>query len=195
MSGDKRLQEGITADMLNENLPLLGLMPDIVLRLGTATVAGLALGLDRELRGSAAGLRTHGLIALSAAVLTISSLLLFYQLRQPGAQPDPLRVIEGLATALGIIAAGLIFVQSGTVQNLTSAAHIWLTTTIGIACGAGQYALVAVGIVLGLVMLSLLRLAEKYLLETKPPEDKPVEQGRNDPDKSTGPNSPAGHSP
>lgn len=181
--------------MLNESLPLMGLMPEIFIRLGSATIAGLALGLDRELRGNAAGLRTHGLIALSSAVLTICSLLLFYQLRQPGAQPDPLRVIEGLATALGIIAAGLIFVRAGTVQNLTSAAHIWLTTTIGIACGAGQYALVLVGIMLGIAMLSLLRVVEKHLLETKPDKDDEKAQGRNEPDKSTAPDSPAGHSP
>lgn len=148
--------------MLNPPLPWTE-MPELMLRVGSAAVIGLMLGLDREMKGNAAGLRTHGLIALSASVLTVSSMLLFYELRTERAQPDPLRVVEGLATAFGLIAAGLVFVRNGAVKNLTSAAHIWLTITIGIACGAGQYPLVAIATVLGLTMLVVLRFVEPWL--------------------------------
>ncbi len=153
--------------MLNPTLPWLELLPEMLLRLGSATVIGLLLGLDRELKGSEAGLRTHGLIALSSSLLTVSSLLLFYELRSERAQPDPLRVVEGLATAFGLIAAGLVFVRDGQVRNLTTAAHVWLTITIGIACGAGQYSLVTIAALLGLLMLTGLRFVERRWLENK----------------------------
>src|SRR3546814_11545798 len=98
----------------------------ILLRLGVATLVGLALGLDRELKGYDAGLRTHGLVALSASLMTVVAIALYYQLGGPQSRIDPLRVIEGMAAAIGIIAAGLIIVRRGEVRNLTTAAHIWL---------------------------------------------------------------------
>lgn len=136
---------------------------EMALRLGLATFVGTLLGLDREVRGHAAGLRTHGVISLSSAVITLSALILFEQLRGENAQPDPLRVIQGLAQAIGFIAAGLIFVKGGDVKNLTSAANIWLATAIGIACGAGQYGLVALAASFGLLLLIGLRVIERWL--------------------------------
>jgi len=142
-----------------------GLELEIALRLGVATLTGMALGLDREVRGYDAGLRTHGLVALSSAVMTVSALLLYYQLGGVNSRLDPLRVVEGMAAAMGIIAAGLIIVRGDNVQNLTSAAHIWLTATLGIACGAGQYPVVAIGGGIALVLLVLVGIAERYLPE------------------------------
>lgn len=128
---------------------------DMALRLGIATLLGLALGFDREWHGHDAGLRTHALVALSSAMLTVSALLLFADLRAAGVQPDPLRVMQGIAQAVGFIAAGLIFVRSGGVRNLTTAANLWMAAAIGIVAGAGQYALVAVGTVLAFIVLTL----------------------------------------
>jgi len=128
---------------------------DMALRLGIATLLGLALGFDREWHGHDAGLRTHALVALSSAMLTVSALLLFADLRAAGVQPDPLRVMQGIAQAVGFIAAGLIFVRSGGVRNLTTAANLWMAAAIGIVAGAGQYALVAVGTVLEFIVLTL----------------------------------------
>ena len=137
---------------------------DIAMRLGQATVIGLALGLDRELRGGAAGIRTHALVSMSSAVITVSALLLFEELKGiPGADVDPLRVVQGLAQAIGFVAAGSIFVAGGNVRNLTSAANIWLAAALGIACGAGQFSLVFIGASLGLVILTLVRIAERRL--------------------------------
>lgn len=136
---------------------------EMALRLALATSVGAVLGLDREMRGHAAGLRTHGVVSLSSAVITISALLLFAQLRSDEAQPDPLRVVQGLAQAIGFIAAGLIFVKGGDVRNLTSAANIWLATAIGIACGAGQYGLVLLAAGFGLLLLIGLRVVERWL--------------------------------
>lgn len=140
---------------------------DILLRIGVATLVGLALGLERELRGNDAGLRTHGMIALSAAVMTVSVLLLYYQLGAAESSLDPLRVIEGMGAAIGIIAAGLIIVKGGEIRNLTSAAYIWLTAMLGIASGAGQYPLVVIGAGLAFVLIAVLRGVERFM----PPND------------------------
>jgi putative Mg2+ transporter-C (MgtC) family protein len=136
---------------------------ELLLRLGSAAFIGLLLGLDRELTGHEAGLRTHALVALSSAMIMVSSLMLTAQLSNPGFSPDPLRAIQGLSQAIGFIAAGVIFVRGSNVVNMTTAANIWVAAAIGIACGAGQYRLVLVGAGLGLVLLTLIRLVEPLL--------------------------------
>lgn len=135
---------------------------DTVLRLGLATLCGLLLGLDRELRGISAGIRTHALVALSSAVVTVSALELYADTRAHGGDSDPLRVIQGLAQAIGFIAAGAIFVAKGQVRNLTTAANVWLTTAVGIAAGAGQFMLVGVTVGFGVVVVTLVRVLEHY---------------------------------
>jgi putative Mg2+ transporter-C (MgtC) family protein len=136
---------------------------ELLLRLGLAALLGLLLGLDRELRGHDAGIRTHALVSLSSAMIMVSSLILYEQLRQEDFAPDPLRSIQGLAQAIGFIAAGMIFVRRGSVVNMTTAANIWIAAAIGIACGCGQYAVVAVGAGFALVLLVIVRTLERWL--------------------------------
>ena len=136
---------------------------ELVLRLGLASVLGLALGLDREMRGHEAGLRTHALVSLSSAMIMVSSLLLYQQLRTGQFAPDPLRSIQGLSQAIGFIAAGLIFVRRGAVRNMTTAANIWVAAAVGIACGCGQYGLVLVGAAFALLILTLLHVVKRFL--------------------------------
>ena len=131
---------------------------DLLSRMGAAAIFGLLLGLDRELRGHAAGLRTHGLICFSAAAMTVSIIALYQQMG--GARMDPLRVYEGVGAFIGIIGAGLIVFSKGQVHNLTTAAHLWLAAVIGIACGAAQWPLVAIASVISLLILTLVRLVE-----------------------------------
>jgi putative Mg2+ transporter-C (MgtC) family protein len=148
---------------LNDPLWWGSIDAQVLLRLGAATLVGLALGLDREMKGYDAGLRTHGLVALSASLMTVVAIALYHQLGGTESRLDPLRVIEGMAAAIGIIAAGLIIVKGGEVRNLTTAAHIWLTAAIGIASGAGYFALVLIAAGLALVLLVLLRVVERRL--------------------------------
>lgn len=138
---------------------------DIFLRLLTAAVAGAILGLDRELRGIAAGVRTHAMASLSSAVIMISSMLIFEQLRSSTGEAvtDPLRAIQGLAQAIGFIAAGAIIFAKGRVKNLTSAANIWLAAGLGIAAGVGQYALVGMALVFGVAIVTGVRLLERRI--------------------------------
>ena len=145
--------------LLNDPILVHWIDFDLLVRLGVAAILGLALGLDRELRGHAAGMRTHGLICFSAAAMTVSVISLYFQLE--GERMDPLRVYEATGAFIGIIGAGLIVFSKGEVKNLTTAAHLWLAAVIGIACGAGQWPLVAVGAAILIVMLTLLRLVER----------------------------------
>lgn len=126
---------------------------DIAARLTLATTAGLLLGIDREIRGKSAGLRTHALVALSSALITISALSFYLDAKDHGSQVDPLRVVQGLAQAIGFMVAGSIFVSRGNVRNLTSAANLWMAAAIGIAAGMAQYAIVGIGLGLGLIVL------------------------------------------
>lgn len=146
---------------------------ELLLRLGLAAFLGLLLGLDREIKGHDAGIRTHALVALSSAMIMISSLLLFDQLRAEGHSPDPLRAVQGLSQAIGFIAAGIIFVHGGAVKNMTTAANIWVAAAIGIACGAGQYALVLIGAALTVLLVSSVKLFERYLPSEKKDSDEP----------------------
>lgn len=137
---------------------------ELALRLGVAALVGLVLGLDREMRGVDAGIRTHSLVALSSAMIMASSLLLYAEMRTEGGDgPDPLRAVQGLAQSIGFIAAGLIFVRGGTVRNMTTAANIWIAAAVGIACGCGQYGLVLIGAGLALVLLTFVKLFERFL--------------------------------
>ena len=124
-----------------------------------AALLGLLLGLDREIRGIAAGMRTHGLICFSAAAMTVSIISLYLELG--GARMDPLRIYEATGSFIGIVGAGLIVFSKGQVKNLTTAAHLWLAAVIGVACGAGQWPLVLIGAVISVIMLTVLRIIER----------------------------------
>ncbi|GGE01367.1 hypothetical protein GCM10011515_21420 [Tsuneonella deserti] len=132
---------------------------DLVARLGIAALLGLLLGLDRELRGLAAGMRTHGLICFSSAAMTVSLISLFHQM--DGQRMDPLRIYEATGAFIGFIGAGLIVFSKGHVKNLTTAANLWLAGVIGIACGSAQWPLVAIASAISFVMLTVLRAAER----------------------------------
>lgn len=143
---------------LNEAISIHGLNTDMLSRLGIAAIVGLLLGLDREWRGHAAGMRTHGLICVSAAAMTMSVIALYLQL--DGARMDPLRLFEAAGAFIGIVGAGLIVFSRGQLHNLTTAAHLWLATVVGIACGAAQWPLVAMLTVISLIMITILRVVE-----------------------------------
>ena len=151
---------------LNPETPLHLIDGPVLIRLGAAAGLGLLLGLDRELRGHAAGLRTHGIICCAAALMTVSAIALHNQLRGQG-NIDPLRVFEAAAAFTGIIAAGLIVFSKGEIRNLTTAAHIWLAVVIGIACGAALWPLVVSATLVAIVMLTLLRIVEDRWLDQK----------------------------
>jgi len=136
---------------------------EIFIRLGLASAGGLILGFDRQIRGFAAGMRTHAMVSLSSAGITVSAFILYAAGRAEGDHIDPLRGVQGLAQAIGFIAAGAIFVQRGDVHNLTSAANVWLAAAVGIAAGAGQFVLGAMAVGFGVLIVTVIRFVERFL--------------------------------
>ncbi len=122
---------------------------EMVLRLVLATLLGAVIGVEREHKGKAAGLRTHTLISLGAAVFTVTSIFAFGS--------DPARVAANIVTGIGFIGAGSILSnrQEGIVTGLTTAASMWITAAIGLAAGAGLYLFATVGTLLALAVLML----------------------------------------
>lgn len=130
-------------------------------RLLAALVGGACIGLDRQWRNKPAGLRTHMLVALAAAVFCILAAELAAVAQEHGATPDPVRIIEAVTAGAAFLAAGTI-IHSGArrVHGITTGTSIWLSAAIGTACGAGLYPLALVAVVLALGILSLGALLE-----------------------------------
>jgi putative Mg2+ transporter-C (MgtC) family protein len=125
---------------------------DIVLRLGVATLAGGLIGLNRDLHGKPIGLRTLGLVGLATAVIVLFSDQSTGAARISDATS---RVVQGILTGIGFLGAGVIIhgQHHFRVRGLTSAACTWLTACIGIVCGAGQWRIVGVALVLTFLLL------------------------------------------
>ena len=147
--------------------------PNDVYSIVLAVVLGTAIGLERELRHKAAGLRTNVLICLGAAVFTIISR------RMAAGQQDSLtRIAAQIVTGVGFLGAGAIIVDRGGIHGLTTAATIWLVASIGMACGAGFYSLAGISTLIAIIILiglaQLVRPIERYGKKHEPesPADK-----------------------
>jgi putative Mg2+ transporter-C (MgtC) family protein len=123
---------------------------DVTLRMVFALAAGAAIGLNRWFYHKPAGLGTHALVALGAALAVIVTA------RVPGADAAASsRVIQGLVTGVGFVGAGVIMRENPgqPVHGLTTAASIWMSAILGIACGISDFAIGAIGLVLALIVL------------------------------------------
>jgi putative Mg2+ transporter-C (MgtC) family protein len=136
---------------------------DIALRLLMATLIGSGIGLDRELRGKAAGMRTHALVSLGAALIVVVTI----GLTPVGYEHiDAIsRAIQGIIAGVGFLGGGAILKTTGQaemVQGLTTAASIWLVACLGIACGAGQWVASLIGLTLALLILIVGTVVERF---------------------------------
>jgi putative Mg2+ transporter-C (MgtC) family protein len=125
----------------------------VCVRLLVAVALGGLLGYERETRGTSAGLRTHMLVALGAALFVLVPL-------QAGVSvQDMSRVLQGVISGIGFLGAGAIIKlsQDREIRGLTTAASIWLTAAIGIAAGMGREMTAVLSTVLALIILALLR--------------------------------------
>ncbi|PKV95459.1 MULTISPECIES: MgtC/SapB family protein [Amycolatopsis] len=111
-----------------------------------ALVLSTLIGLERELSMKSAGLRTHALVGVGSAVFMLVSKYGFDDfLANPHVSLDPSRVAAQVVSGVGFLGGGLIFIRSNAVQGLTTAATVWVTAAIGMACGAGLPVLAAAG--------------------------------------------------
>jgi putative Mg2+ transporter-C (MgtC) family protein len=112
--------------------------------LGTALLLSACIGVEREFRQKDAGLRTHTLVGLGAALFMLVSKYGFNDVAHPGLVVlDPSRVAAQIVSGIGFIGAGLIFVRRDSVRGLTTAASVWVTAAVGAAAGAGLLLLAA----------------------------------------------------
>jgi putative Mg2+ transporter-C (MgtC) family protein len=145
---------------LSAGLADLGQIERVLLRIITATLLGAVVGLERERAGKPAGLRTHILVCLGTAIIVLAC---------TGARMDLdglSRVIQGIVTGIGFIGAGSILKldEERDIQGLTTAAGIWMTAGIGIACGLGTLGLAVLSTVISLIVLWVLRMTEARAL-------------------------------
>jgi putative Mg2+ transporter-C (MgtC) family protein len=127
---------------------------DVVLRLAAATVVGGLVGLNRELRDKPAGLRTHALVSLGAALVTVSALEVATRAGDPRGEAFA-RVAQGVITGIGFLGGGVILRDAAQqrIRGLTTAATIWVVACLGIACGAGHWTAALTAIVLTFAVL------------------------------------------
>ncbi len=131
----------------------------VTLRLVVAALLGAAVGIQREHTHKPAGLRTHMLVSLGAALFVL------VPLESGMAMGDISRVIQGLATGIGFLGGGAILKLEGEQQihGLTTAAGIWLTAALGLAAGMGRLAVASIGVVLTLIILTAIAKIEQRL--------------------------------
>ncbi|RDD52376.1 MgtC/SapB family protein [Nanoarchaeota archaeon NZ13-N] len=131
----------------------MGTLENLLKLLLSAFLSSL-LGIEREYRHKPAGVRTHILVSVGATIFTILSSQAF-----PGA--DPARVASYIVAGIGFIGAGTIFKEEDKVVGLTTAASLWLTSSIGMAVGVGFYDLAVFGTIIGLLTLLLKPITDK----------------------------------
>jgi len=129
---------------------------DMLVRIAVAALFGAVVGLEREMMHKPAGLRTHMLVSLGAAVFTVVSLSF---------SDDPARVASGIVTGIGFLGAGSIIALRGHVQGITTAATLWVSAGIGLAAGMGEYLLALVSTLLVFGVLRFRRVEEKFIPE------------------------------
>ncbi len=121
-----------------------------ILGLLFAVILGGAIGLEREINGKPAGLRTNIIICLGATAFTLVARRLGLEFHSPDA---PGRVAAGIVTGVGFLGAGALIQEGSGIHGLTTAAGIWLVASIGVACGMGYYLLATLTTFLALVAL------------------------------------------
>lgn len=135
----------------------MGLHYELIIRVIVGGILGGVIGFEREKRAKEAGFRTHFLVALGSTLITVISAYGFDKVADliPIARYDPARLAAQIVSGIGFIGAGLIIFQKNVIHGLTTAAGLWVTAAIGIACGVGHYELAVITTIMVLMALEL----------------------------------------
>jgi putative Mg2+ transporter-C (MgtC) family protein len=136
----------------------------IALRIVLASILGGFIGLEREMHGCAAGLRTHILVSIGSALFMLTSLGVGTQ-NINTTQVDPSRIAAGVVTGIGFLGAGAIIRYGTSIRGLTTAASIWAVSAIGLSVGTGMYAASLITTFVAIAILVLSRLEERMELK------------------------------
>ena len=123
-----------------------------MLRIFLAAVLGGIIGTERSRRQKEAGIRTHVIVAIGSALVMVVSKYGFLDLLATGVDADPTRIASNIVTGIGFLGAGVIFVKDASIRGLTTAAGLWSTAAVGMAMGAGMY---AIGLFVALLIIVL----------------------------------------
>jgi len=133
---------------------------EFLVRILLASLLGGLIGLERDIHGRAAGLRTHLLVSLGAAVFTILSGVISNNAATSGFTSDPARIAAQIVSGIGFLGAGVIIKEGVNVRGLTTAACLWTVAAIGMAAGSGYYARAIFATVIAMIGLVLLKYSE-----------------------------------
>lgn len=129
--------------------------PTQILLLTLAFLMSAAIGIERDLRQKSAGARTHILVGMGSALFTLVSAYGFSHLIGGDVVLDPSRIAAQIVSGIGFIGAGVIFVRQNAVSGLTTAASIWVTAAVGMACGAGMPVIAGLTVVFYLLSVTV----------------------------------------
>lgn len=150
-----------------DTLGLMNFDYTIFLRVFSSVLLGFAIGLEREMTNKYAGLRTNILVCLGACVFTIISIHGFPVVSVTGEEfgtRDTARVAAQVVTGIGFIGGGTVLRHGANVFGLTTAATLWISASIGMACGAGMYWLAIASTILSIIVLISIRMFETNVL-------------------------------
>lgn len=142
----------------------------ILFRVLLAALLAFIPGIERELTGKFAGLRTHILVCVGACVFTLISLYGFQNtISTPGVitQNDPARIAAQIITGIGFIGAGTVMRHGSSVSGITTAATLWVCAAIGMSCGCGEYLTAIITSLVTLLVLIVIRKLEKTFLSKR----------------------------
>ena len=120
---------------------LSSLYLEIFIGLLLAIFFGAVLGIERNLAGKMAGMRTYALVSLGSALFVSISRLVLASVQSPMLNADPLRLASQVVVGIGFIGAGLVVFRGSELTGITTAAGVWVSAAVGMACGFGLYAL------------------------------------------------------
>ena len=143
---------------------------DIALRLTAAALMGVLIGVNRDLQNKPIGARTLGLVGLGTATVAVSGIQYPGMAETPDAASRVIQgIIQGVMTGISFVGAGVILRDAKTkmVEGLTTAATVWVTAALGIACGLGAWRSVAVAVPVAMVLLVIVPWIENALLRDK----------------------------
>ncbi|MFA6253785.1 MAG: MgtC/SapB family protein [Candidatus Paceibacterota bacterium] len=135
--------------------------PDIFIGLFLAVFFGAILGVERNLAGKMAGMRTYALVSMGSALFVDVSRLVIAGSGVAGLNYDPLRLAAQIVTGIGFIGAGLVILRGGHLTGVTTAAGLWVSAGVGMACGFGLYTLALFATGLSLAIFTILFIIER----------------------------------
>ena len=134
---------------------------EFIIRLLAASIAGGALGIERESSNKSAGLRTNMIVSVGAAIYVMISAVLL----EGSTTGDPSRVMGQIVTGIGFLGAGVILHQGSSIKGLTTAATIWCSAALGCLAGFGMYWELAASTVLIIIINTVLRKADFWFVK------------------------------